>query len=141
MTQHLTLLTMGTKNEIKVVSKELTKYRVFLTTTIEIEVDVYAEDAYEARQIAEQELSITEYSNDTIGVEIPNSWSQDINRDGDQKMELVSVSAGGYVEAYNSESEGSITLYAREEDGFDDTDKIFIDEDELIDYYTDDEDQ
>jgi hypothetical protein len=132
---------MGTKNEIKVVSKELTKYRVFLTTTIEIEVDVYAEDAYEARQIAEQELSITEYSNDTIGVEIPNSWSQDITRDGDQKMELVSVSAGGYVEAYNSESEGSITLYAREEDGFDDTDKIFIDEDELIDYYTDDEDE
>jgi len=132
---------MGTKNEIKVVSKELTKYRVFLTTTIEIEVDVYAEDAYEARQIAEQELSITEYSNDTIGVEIPNSWSQDINREGDQKMELVSVSAGGYLEAYNSESEGSITLYAREEDGFDDTDKIFIDEDELIDYYTDDEEE
>jgi hypothetical protein len=54
-------------------------------------------------------------------------------------MELVSVGAGGYVEAYNSESEGSITLYAREEDGFDDTDKIFIDEDELIDYYTDDD--
>jgi hypothetical protein len=132
---------MGTKNEIKVVSKEFTKYRVFLTTTIEIEVDVYAEDEYEAREIAEQELSVTEYSNDTIGVEIPNSWSQDINREGDQKMELVSVSAGGYVEAYNSESEGSITLYAREEDGFDDTDKIFIDEDELIDYYTDDEDE
>ena len=132
---------MGTKNEIKVVSKEFTKYRVFLTTTIEIEVDVYAEDEYEAREIAEQELSVTEYSNDTIGVEIPNSWSQDINREGDQKMELVSVSAGGYVEAYNSESEGSITLYAREEDGFDDTDKIFIDEDELIDYYADDEDE
>ena len=92
---------MGTKNEIKVVSKEITKYRVFLTTTIEIEVDVYAEDEYEARQIAEQELSVTEYSNDTIGVEIPNSWSQDINREGDQKMELVSVGAGGYVEAYN----------------------------------------
>jgi len=132
---------MGTKNEIKVVSKEFTKYRVFLTTTIEIEVDVYAEDEYEARQIAEQELSVTEYSNDTIGVEIPNSWSQEINREGDQKMELVSVSAGGYVEAYNSESDGSITLYAREEDGFDDTDKIFIDEDELIDYYTDEEDE
>ena len=132
---------MGTKNEIKIVSKELTKYRVSLTTTIEIEVDVYAEDAYEAQQLAEQELSITEYSNDTIGVEIPNSWSQDITRDGDQKMELVSVSAGGYVEAYNSESDGSITLYAREEDGFDDTDKIFIDEDELIDYYTDEEDE
>jgi len=132
---------MGTKNEIKVVSKEFTKYRVFLTTTIEIEVDVYAEDEYEARQIAEQELSVTEYSNDTIGVEIPNSWSQEINREGDQKMELVSVSAGGYVEAYNSESEGSITLYAREEDGFDDTDNIFIDEDELIDYYTDDEEE
>lgn len=130
---------MGTKNEIKVVSKEITKYRVFLTTTIEIEVDVYAEDEYEARQIAEQELSVTEYSNDTIGVEIPNSWSQDINLKGDQKMELVSVGTGGYVEAYNSESEGSITLYAREEDGFDDTDKIFTDEDELIDYYTDDD--
>lgn len=133
--------TMGTKNEIKVVSKELTKYRVSLTTTIEIEVDVYAEDAYEAQQLAEQELSVTEYSNETIGVEIPNSWSQDINRDGDQKMELVSVGAGGYVEAYNAESEGSITIYAREEDGFDDTDKIFIDEDELIDYYTDDEEE
>ena len=132
---------MGTKNEIKVVSKELTKYRVSLTTTIEIEVDVYAEDAYEAQQLAEQELSITEYSNDTIGVEIPNSWTQDINREGDQKIELVSVGAGGYVEAYNSESEGSISLYAREEDGFDDPDKIFISEEDLLEEYAEDEDE
>ena len=132
---------MGTKNEIKVVSKELTKYRVSLTTTIEIEVDVYAEDAYEAQQLAEQELSITEYSNDTIGVEIPNSWSQDINREGDQKMELVSVGAGGYVEAYNSESEGSITLYAREEDGFDDYDKVFSSEEELLEEYAEEDEE
>ena len=132
---------MGTKNEIKVVSKELTKYRVSLTTTIEIEVYVYAEDEYEAKQLAEQELSITEYSNDTIGVEIPNSWSQDINREGDQKIELVSVGAGGYVEAYDSQSEGSITLYAREEDGFDDPEKIFISEEDLLEEYAEDEEE
>jgi len=132
---------MGTKNEIKVVSKELTKYLVRMTTTIEIEVYVYAESKYEAEALAEQEVSVTEYSNDTIGVEINRSWDWDLNRDSDQKIELCSVGSSGYTEAYDSEVIDSITLYAREEDGFDDTDKIFIDEDELIDYYTDDDEE
>jgi hypothetical protein len=124
---------MGTKNEIKIVSKELTKYRVNLTTTIDIEVYVYAEDAYEAKQLAEQEVSVMEYSNDSIGVEINDSWNWDISRDNDQRIEFVSVSANGYAEAYDSESEGSITLYAREEDGFDEYEKVYTDEQELLD--------
>ena len=132
---------MGTKNEIKVVSKELTKYRVSLTTTIEIEVDVYAEDAFLAKQIAGQEISVTEYDNDSIQVELNNSWNWDINRDNDQKIELVSVGANGYVHAHDAKSAGSITLYAREEDGFDDYVKVFTDEQELIDYYTDDDEE
>jgi len=124
---------MGTKNEIKIVSKELTKYRVNLTTTIDIEVYVYAEDAYEAKQLAEQEVSVMEYSNDSIGVEINDSWNWDISRDNDQRIEFVSVSANGYAEAYDAESEGSISLYAREEDGFDEYEKVYTDEQELLD--------
>ena len=132
---------MGTKNEIKVVSKELTKYLVRMTTTIEIEVYVYAEDKYEAQSLAEQEVCITEYSNDTIGVEINRSWDWDMNRDSDQKIELCSVGSSGYTEAYDSEVIDSITLYAREEDGFDDYDKVFTSEEEVIDEYAEEEEE
>lgn len=132
-------LTMETKNEIKVVSKELTKYRVSLKTTIEIEVDVYAENEFTAKILAGDEVCLTEYSNETIGVEINNSLNWEINREGNQKIELVSVGANGYVEAYDAKSQGSITLYAREEDGFDDWEKVFTEEQELIEEYTDDE--
>jgi len=126
---------MGTNNEIKVVSKELTKYLVRMTTTIDIEVYVYAESDYEAQGLAEQEVCVTEYANDTIGIEINRNWDCDINREGDQKFEIVGVSASGFVEAYDSEKEGSITLYAREEDGFDDYDKVFISEEDLLEEY------
>jgi hypothetical protein len=134
-------LTMENKNEIKVVSKELTKYLVRMTTTIEIEVYVYAESKYEAEALAEQEVSVTEYSNDTIGVEINNSWDWDLNRDSDQKIELCSVGTTGYTEAYDSEVIDSITLYAREEDGFDDHDKVFTSEEEVIDEYAEEEEE
>ena len=134
-------LTMGTKNEIKVVSKELTKYLVRMTTTIEIEVYVYAEDKYEAQSLAEQEVCITEYSNDTIGVEINRSWDWDMNRDSDQKIELCSVGSSGYTEAYDSEVIDSITLYAREEDGFDDYDKVFSSEEELLEEYAEEDEE
>ena len=131
---------MEKKNEIKVVSKELTKYLVRMTTTIDIEVYVYAESDYEAQSLAEQEVCVTEYANDTIGIEINRNWDCDLNREGDQKFELAGVSASGYTEAYDCESEGSLTLYAREEDGFDDYDNVFTDEQELMDYYAEDED-
>jgi len=132
---------METKNEIKVVSKELNKYLVRMTTTIEIEVYVYAEDNYEAQSLAEQEVCITEYSNDTIGVEINRSWDWDMNRDSDQKIELCSVGSSGYTEAYDSEVIDSITLYAREEDGFDDYDKVFSSEEELLEEYAEEDEE
>lgn len=132
---------MENKNEIKVVSKELTKYLVRMTTTIEIEVYVYAESKYEAESLAEQEVCITEYSNDTIGVEINRSWDWDLNRDSDQKIELCSVGSSGHTEAYDSEVIDTITLYAREEDGFDDYDKVFTSEEELIDEYAEEEEE
>lgn len=131
---------METKNEIKVVSKELNKYLVRMTTTIEIEVYVYAENKYEAEALAEQEVCVTEYSNDTIGVEINRSWDWDMNRDSDQKIELCSVGSSGYVESYDSEVTDGITLYAREEDGFDDYNKVFSSEEELLEEY-DEEDE
>lgn len=136
----LTLLTMEKKNEIKVVSKELTKYLVRMTTTIEIEVYVYAEDKYKAEALAEQEVCVTEYSNDTIGVEINRSWDWDMNRDSDQKIELCSVGSSGYTEAYDSEVIDSITLYAREEDGFDDYNNVFSSEEELLEEFDEEED-
>lgn len=128
------------KNEIEVVSKELTKYRVSMTATIDIEVDVYAEDEHEARNLAEQEVSVTEYANDTIGVEINRHWCMDISREGEQKVEIVSVSVADYLEEYDTTAKETITLYAREEDGFDDSENVFTDEQELLDWYAEDED-
>ena len=131
---------MEKKNEIEVVSKELTKYRVCMTATIDIEVDVYAEDQHEARNLAEQEVSVTEYANDTIGVEINRHWCMDISREGEQKVEIVSVSVSDYIEEYDTTAKESITLYAREEDGFEDPENVFTDEQELFDWYAEDED-
>ena len=131
---------MEKKNEIEVVSKELTKYRVCMTATIDIEVDVYAEDEHEARNLAEQEVSVTEYANDTIGVEINRHWCMDISREGEQKVEIVSVSVSDYIEEYDTTAKESITLYAREEDGFEDPENVFTDEQELFDWYAEDED-
>jgi hypothetical protein len=135
LTQQLTLLTMENKNEIKVVSKELTRYRVSLTTTIEIEIDVYAETPHDAQIIAEQEVKIYEYA-DSIGIEVEG---EDLTRNGDSKVELISVSGGGYVEAYDSQETNSITLYAREEDGFDNPENVFISEEDLLEEYSDEE--
>ena len=130
---------MEKKNQIEVVSKELTKYRVSMTATIDIEVDVYAEDEHEARNLAEQEVSVTEYANDTIGVEINRHWCMDISREGEQKVEIVSVSVADYLEEYDTTAKETITLYAREEDGFDDSENVFTDEQELLDWYAEDE--
>ena len=124
-----------TKNEIKVVSKELTKYLVRMTTTIDIEVYVYADNKYEAEALAEGKVCLSEYSNETLRVEINGNWDCDINREGDQKIELAGINASGYIEAYDSEKEGSKTLYAREEDGFDDSFKVFISEEDLLEEY------
>ena len=137
LTQQLTLLTMENNNEIKIVSKELTKYRVSLTTTIEIEIDVYAETPHDAQIIAEQEVKIYEYA-DSIGIEVEG---EDLTRDGDSKVELISVSGGGDVEAYDSEEVDSVTLYAREEDGFDDSDKVFISEEDLLEEYEENDEE
>ena len=132
---------MEKKNEIEVVSKELTKYRVSMTATIDIEVDVYAEDEHEARNLAEQEVSVTEYANDTIGVEINRHWCMDISREGEQKVEIVSVSVADYLEEYDTTAKETITLYAREEDGFEDSENVFTDKQELFDWYAEDEDE
>lgn len=132
---------MEKKNEIEVVSKELTKFRVCMTATIDIEVDVYAEDQHEARNLAEQEVSITEYANDTIGVEINRHWCMDISREGEQQVEIVGVSASPHLEEYDTTAKESITLYAREEDGFEDPENVFTDEQELFDWYAEDEDE
>lgn len=131
---------MEKKNQIEVVSKELTKYRVSMTTTIDIEVDVYAEDEHEARNIAMQEVCVSEYANDTIGIEINRHWCMDISREGEQQVEIVSVSASPHLEEYDTTSKESITLYAREEDGFEDSENVFTDEQELLDWYAEDED-
>jgi hypothetical protein len=131
---------MEKKNEIEVVSVELTKFRVCMTATIDIEVDVYAEDQHEARNLAEQEVSVTEYANDTIGVEINRHWCMDISREGEQKVEIVSVSVADYIEEYDTTAKESITLYAREEDGFEDPENVFTDEQELFDWFAEDED-
>lgn len=132
---------MEKKNQIEVVSKELTKYRVSMTATIDIEVDVYAEDEHEARNLAEQEVSVTEYANDTIGVEINRHWCMDISREGEQKVEIVSVSVADYIEEYDTTAKETITLYAREEDGFEDSENVFTDKQELFDWYAEDEDE
>ena len=131
---------MEKNNQIDVVSKELTKYRVSMTATIDIEVDVYAEDENEARNIAEQEVCVSEYANDTIGIEINRHWCMDISREGEQQVEIVGVSASPHIEEYDTTEKETITLYAREEDGFEDPENVFTDEQELFDWFAEDED-
>ncbi len=132
---------MENKNEIKVVSKELTMYRVSMTATIDIEVEVYAEDENEARNLAQKEVCVTEYSNDSVGIEINRSWDLDISRDSHQKIQIVDVTASSYIEETDITAIDSLNLYAREEDGFDDYEKVFTDEQELLDWYAEDEDE
>ena len=131
---------MEKKNQIEVVSKELTKYRVSMTATIDIEVDVYAEDEHEARMLAFQEVCIAEYANHSVGIEINRHWCMDISREGEQKVEIVGFSASPHLEEYDTTAKETITLYAREEDGFDDSENVFTDEQELLDWYAEDED-
>ena len=131
---------MEKKNEIKVVSKELTKYRVSMTATIDIEVEVYAEDENEARNLAEQEVCVTEYANDSVGIELNRSWDWDMTRDSHQKIEISGVTASSFIEEYDTTEIDTITLYSREEDGFDEYDKVFTDEQELLDWYEEDDD-
>ena len=131
---------MEKKNEIKVVSKELTKYRVSMTATIDIEVEVYAEDENEARNLAEQEVCVTEYANDSVGIELNRSWDWDMTRDSHQKIEISGVTASSFIEEYDTTEIDSITLYAREEDGFDDSENVFTDEQELLEWFEEDDD-
>lgn len=131
---------MEKNKKIKVVSKELTKYRVSMTATIDIEVEVYAENEDEARNLAEQEVCVTEYANDSVGIELNRSWNWDMTRDSHQKIEISGVTASSFIEEYDTTEIDSITLYAREEDGFDDYENVFTDEQELLEWFEEDDD-
>jgi hypothetical protein len=46
-----------------------------------------------------------------------------------------------HIEEYDTTEKETITLYAREEDGFEDPENVFTDKQELLDWYAEDEDE
>jgi len=121
--------------------KTLKKYSVRKQFVVEVGVEIYAESEYEAEQIANDKLTPIEYT-DSVGF--------DYDADG--------LDANGYcqlmdnVEIYSvwehlSDTQStiftedlfeSVTLYQCEEDeGDDNTDTLFVNEEDAIDYWND----
>ena len=135
--QILILITM----EIK--ERKLQKFRVTLYFTTSVDIDVYAEDEDNAQQLVEDKITATEYSNDTIGFEISEDY---LDSEGNvEEMQIACVSVDSYpsnVEMYGSPDESDdITLYAKEETDWNDTDYVFTSVESLKDWYEEDSDE
>lgn len=114
-------------------SKELKKFVVYKQVVMEYAVEVYAEDRYDAEQIVENHCFIEDYNNyaqlehdDTTydnegyvyhidNIELSGTWF------GDDNSELT------------TKTDDFATIYKFEDDDWSDLDKVFSDEDNLID--------
>lgn len=135
--QILILITM----EIK--ERKLQKFRVTLYFTTSVDIDVYAEDEHDAQQLVEDKITATEYSNDTIGFEISEDY---LDSEGNvEEMKIACVSVDSYpsnTEMYGSPDESDdITLYAKEETDWSETDYVFTSVESLKDWYEEDNDE
>jgi hypothetical protein len=114
-------------------SKELKKFVVYKQVVMEYAIEVYAEDKYDANQMVENHCSIDEYMNyaqlehdDTTydnegyvyhidNIELSGTWF------GDDNYELT------------TKTDDFATIYKFEDDDWSDSDKVFSEEDNLID--------
>lgn len=127
------------KNEKEVVEmpeierKELKKFKVYKQVVMEYAIEVYAEDKYDAEQMVENHCCIDEYTNyaqlehdDTTydnegyvyhvhSIELSGTWF------GDDNSELT------------DSTDDFATIYKFEDDDWSDSDKVFSEEDNLID--------
>lgn len=121
---------------MKTKQKTLKEFTITLNVMVEVECKVYAEDKYEAEQIAENKVNSVDYANDTIGFECPYD---NIDSFGNlQEVEITCVSACGYIECVHSEEgDEEIILYTKEENDWSDSDEIFSSMDDLKEYHAD----
>ena len=125
---------------MKTKEKMMKEYRVVVQYTVEVECIVYAEDMYDAKQFAENNISSVEYANDTVGFDC-NYDNLDSNGNY-QKIEIECVSATSFSESdYAEETGNEITLYAKEETDWDNIDEVFTSLDELNEYLEDQNDE
>ena len=125
---------------MKTKEKTMKAYRVVVQYTVEVECIVYAEDEYDAKHFAENNISPIDYANDTVGFECNYD---NLDSHGDyQKIEIDCVCATSFSESDYAEITGNeITLYASEETDWDNTDEVFTSLDALKEYLEEQNDE
>ena len=118
---------------MKTKEKTMKEFRVVVQYTVEVECVVYAEDEWDAKQFAENNVSPIDYANDTVGFEC--NYDNLDSHGNYQKIEIECVSATSFSESDYAEATGNeITLYATEETDWDNTDEVFTSLDDLNEY-------
>lgn len=127
------------KNEKEVVempeieSKELKKFVVYKQVVMEYAVEVYAEDRYDAEQIVENHCSIDEYNNYAQLEHDDTTYDNEGYVYHIDNIELSSTWFGDDNSELSNETDDFATIYKFEDDDWSDSDKVFSDEDNLID--------
>jgi hypothetical protein len=119
--------------------KTLKKFRVTKQFVVEVSVEIYAESEYEAEQIANEKLKPIEYI-DSVGFDYD---ADNLDAHGYcqlmDKVEIHSVWQHFSTETiFTEDLFDSVILHQCEEDeGDDDTDTLFVNEEDAICYWED----
>lgn len=110
--------------------KTLKKYSTYVRVSFEVSVDVYAEDEYEAQDLANKNIMIEDYSNGSCGVE--SDWVQMDADNSTSAVEVDNMSVSSWIDDDSdytpSLEEGEeVTLYSWEGADEDDADLWFQD--------------
>jgi hypothetical protein len=120
--------------------KTLKKYSVRKQFVVEVSVEVYAESQYDAEQIAENKLNSQILANETLDFTFCDDYLDHYgNCQLMENMEIIDCYNYPLSNLFSTEiHDSSVTLLQCEEDeGSDDTDTIFTEEEDLIDYWND----
>jgi hypothetical protein len=121
--------------------KTLKKFSVRKQFVVEVGVEIYAESEYEAEQIANEKLTPIEYT-DSVGFDYDADY---LDAHGYcplmDNVEIYSVwqhSSPTQETIFTEDLFDSVTLHQCEEDeGDDNTDTLFVNEEDAIDYWND----
>ena len=118
--------------------KTLKKFSTYIRASFEVSVDVYAEDEYDAQELANDNVNLEDYANGSCGVE--GEWIQIDSDNSESAVEVDNMSVSSWVDEdanYSpTEQEGEqITLYSYEGADEDDADLWFRDSDDCFAYW------
>jgi hypothetical protein len=115
--------------------KTLKKFSVKKQFVVEVGVEIYAESEYEAEQIANEKLTPIEYT-DSVGFDYDADY---LDANGYcQLMDNVEIYSVWEHSSNTEDLFDSVTLHQCEEDeGDDNTDTLFVNEEDAIEYWND----